>query len=111
MIRIAILSLAMGPLACACEDVPTLTFPTADAAPDADPDAGDAASGDAGLVGSCSQPDDAAPAPYVCCGSIACEGQCSGHCDLCASKCTDPETFCCAKTNNVICLPVTSVCH
>jgi hypothetical protein len=93
---------------CACADVPALTFAQADAAPDAPLDAS-AAGLDAGPA--CVQPDDAAPAPYVCCGSIACEGLCAGNCDLCASRCTDPETFCCAKNNNVICLPLTSACH
>jgi hypothetical protein len=108
MRRIALLSFAMSALLCACEDVPTLTFP--DAAPDAAQDAGEGGS-DAGPESTCSQPNDAAPAPYVCCGAVACEGQCSGNCDLCTRKCTDPETFCCAKTNNVICLPLTSVCR
>jgi hypothetical protein len=93
---------------CACADVPNLTFAQGDAALDAALDAAEAAP-ETGPA--CVQPDDAAPAPYVCCGSIACEGQCANNCDLCASKCTDPETFCCAKTNNVICLPLTSVCH
>ncbi len=107
MTRIVLLSFAAGALLCACEAVPTLTFP--DAATDAAQDAADGGIADA--ESTCTQPNDAAPAPYVCCGPIACEGQCSGNCDLCASKCTDPETFCCAKTNNVICLPLTSVCH
>jgi hypothetical protein len=92
-----------------CADVPTLTFLQADAAPDASEEAGEAGGADASP--GCAAPDDAAPAPYVCCGSVACEGLCSGNCDLCATKCADPETFCCAKNNNVICLPLTSVCH
>ncbi len=93
---------------CACADVPTLTFMQGDTALDAAPDGAEAGS-EAGPA--CGQPNDAAPAPYVCCGSVACEGQCTDTCDLCASKCTDPGTFCCGKTNNVICLPLTSICR
>jgi hypothetical protein len=106
MTRIGVLCLAFSALPCACADVPTITFQHSDAAA-----GGDAQSGDASQ-GSCTQPNDAAPNPYICCGSLACEGNCSGNCDTCVNKCgADPGVFCCAKTNNVVCLPLTSFCR
>jgi len=104
------LALVCG-LACACGDVPTLTFPSRDAGPDgseaAAPNAdagGDAAAG--GCPGA-----NPPPGAYICCGAIACEGLCSGQCDLCASKCTSPGQICCAKNNNVLCVAAGSICH
>jgi hypothetical protein len=111
------LASALGALAWGCEGVPTLTFVQPDATPDATPEAaGDATEDgaltptDAGVEGGCPSP---APAqtPFVCCGPITCEGQCAGQCDACMSKCTSPGDLCCAKNNNVVCLPAGSICR
>lgn len=88
-----------------CESVPELTFAEVDAAADA-PDTG-LADVDAGAV--C--PESPPPGTSVCCGSVACEGLCAGQCDACASKCTAPGEFCCAKNNNVLCLSAGALCH
>ncbi len=113
---------ALGVGLCACEAVPTLTFAQADAAPDVATDAVDAAdaadadvtavdaSVEASVEGGCPgvhPPSD----PFVCCGSIVCEGLCAGQCGACMSKCTSPGEFCCAKTNNVQCLSSGTTCH
>ncbi len=101
--------------ACACEAVPTLTFERADAMTDAAADATDAdgapgPASDADVDGGCPGPDPP-QAAFVCCGPVACEGQCAGQCDACTTKCTAPGDICCAKTNNVLCLPAGSICH
>jgi hypothetical protein len=100
--------LLVASLVGACEGVPTLTFEEGDAAADVASDAQDAAA-DASDDGGC--PGSNPPsAPFVCCGAVACEGLCTGQCDLCASKCTSPQV-CCAKTNNVVCIGAGSICH
>ena len=112
MTRIAlVLSGALCAGVCACEDVPTLTFAQADASPDAALDAADtdAPAIEASIEGGCSAPR-SAQNPFACCGSVACEGLCDGECDACASKCTSPGDFCCAKNNNVICRSGGSTC-
>jgi hypothetical protein len=114
MRRIALVAWPMAAsLVFACEGVPRLTFEEGDAAADAQdggPSAGDAADGadanDGGCPGS-----DPPPAPFVCCGAVACLGLCTGQCDACASKCTLPGQVCCAKTNNVVCIAAGSICH
>jgi hypothetical protein len=104
---------ALSTLLCACEAVPTLTFEPPDGAPEA---AGGAADGgsptqtDAGVEGGCPSPA-STQTPFVCCGAITCEGLCAGQCDSCVNRCTVPGEFCCAKTNNVMCLPAGSICH
>jgi hypothetical protein len=46
----------------------------------------------------------------VCCGSVACNGNCtSAQCSVCEMQC-GPATLCCAKTNNVACRPMGSPC-
>lgn len=100
--------------ALACEDVPSLTFAEADAASeaaqDAAADAGAPAASDADIDGGC--PGSSPPqAPFVCCGPVACEGQCTGQCGACMEKCVVPGEVCCAKTNNVVCLSAGSICH
>ncbi len=103
---------AMGILSamtCACEGVPTLTFAQPDSAPEAAVD-GALEPTDAGVEGGCPPPA-SAQTPYVCCGAVTCEGQCAGQCDSCMNKCTSPGEFCCAKTNNVMCLPAGSTCR
>jgi hypothetical protein len=93
----------------ACEGVPRLTFAEGDAAADVTTD--DAApSADANDDGGCPG-SDPPPAPFVCCGAMACEGLCTGQCDACASKCTLPGQVCCAKNNNVVCIVAGSICH
>ncbi|HTB73952.1 MAG TPA: hypothetical protein VK762_11945 [Polyangiaceae bacterium] len=92
-------------LLCACEAVPTLTFAPPDAAED-----GSLAPTDAGVEGGCPTPA-SAQTPFVCCGTVTCEGQCAGQCVSCMNKCTSPGEFCCAKTNNVMCLSAGSICH
>ena len=96
-------------LAGGCEDVPTLTFTENDARSTVAPDVEEAAppSGDAGGCPGANPP----PAPFVCCGSVACQGLCSGQCDTCASKCHSPGEVCCAKNNNVLCIAAGSICH
>jgi hypothetical protein len=96
-----------------CEAVPTLTFAQDDAAAGATPDAADGGAPpgiDADVESGCPGSDPPA-APFVCCGSVACEGQCTGQCGACADKCTTPGEFCCAKNNNVLCLSPGSICH
>ena len=101
----------------ACEGVPRLTFAEGDAAADVATDADDGApsaadgapAADANDAGGC--PGSDPPAPFVCCGDVACQGLCTGQCDACASKCILPGQVCCAKTNNVVCLAAGSVCH
>jgi hypothetical protein len=104
---------AISALACACEEVPTLTFAQEDAALDGPPDAADAGSppaSDADVDGGC--PGSTPPSsPFICCGPVACEGQCTGQCDACMTKCTTPGDVCCAKANNVVCLSAGSICH
>jgi hypothetical protein len=98
--------------ASACEGVPTLTFLQTDAASESSQDAADGGpqSTDADVDGGCpgSSPP---PAPFVCCGPVACEGNCAGQCDACMTKCTTPGDVCCAKTNNVVCSPPGTICH
>jgi hypothetical protein len=101
--------LVLACLACACEEVPTLTFDQRDAGPDVED--GAASGPDAGTDGGCGglAPPQAA---YVCCGAVVCQGLCNAtQCDACTSKCTSPGQICCAKNNNVVCLPAGSICH
>jgi hypothetical protein len=98
------LASALSALVCACEGVPTLTFPSPDAAED-----GALAPTDASVEGGCPPP--ASGNPFVCCGTVTCEGQCMGQCVPCMNKCTSPGEFCCAKTNNVMCLSAGSICR
>jgi hypothetical protein len=101
------LVLACLACACACEEVPTLTFDERDATPDVDD--GAARAPDSSTDGGCGG---LAPpqAPYVCCGSVVCQGLCNGQCDACASKCSAPGQICCAKNNNVVCFAAGSIC-
>jgi hypothetical protein len=92
----------------ACEEVPTLTFAQADAPSEAAQDAAEAY--DADIDGGCPGPNPP-QAPFVCCGPVACEGVCTGQCGACMEKCMMPGDVCCAKTNNVVCLPAGSICH
>ena len=111
---LAIVGLAA--LAAGCEAVPTLIFADAgdeeaqDGAPaDATPpDAASDAAPDAALDANC--PASPPPGASVCCGAIGCEGLCSNMCDMCTSRCSAGE-FCCAKNNNVNCIPLGSKCH
>jgi len=100
--------LALACLACACEEVPTLTFDARDVGPDVEDGASSGldASTDGGC-GGLAPPQGA----YICCGAVVCLGLCSGQCDVCASKCASPDQICCAKTNNVVCLAAGSICH
>jgi hypothetical protein len=100
--------------ATACEGVPYLTYSEAggvsdavdgDVAKDGGNDAVDAAI-EAGCPGT-----NPPPGASVCCGSVPCNGNCADHCPDCESQCTSPGTFCCAKTNNVLCRPTGSVCN
>lgn len=125
------LSISVSALVCACEGVPTLTFAQPDARPDATDDGllsasdgsvdgataasdgsddGLLAPTDAGVEGSCPPPA-SAQTPFVCCGTVTCEGQCAGQCVSCMNKCAAPGEFCCAKTNNVMCLSAGSICR
>jgi hypothetical protein len=102
----------LSALTCACEGVPTLVFAERDAASDVAEDAGDATGvpADASDEGACPGANPP-PAPFVCCGPVACQGLCNGQCDACMSKCTSPGEVCCAKTNNVVCLSAGTNCH
>jgi hypothetical protein len=77
--------------------------PTADVAPDAvlPRDGGDAGAG-------CPR---APPAgASVCCGAVACDLNCvPALCTMCEQSC--PGQLCCARNNNVMCLPIGSTCH
>ncbi len=104
------LSCALGMLACACEGVPTLTFAQADANADAAVDAADAGPPpdiDSDVEGGCDASD--AQGPFLCCGAVVCEGQCTGQCDVCLSRCASGEV-CCAKNNNVVCRSAGLIC-
>jgi hypothetical protein len=94
-------------LAGGCDRVPVLTFAPEDAAVDA----GEIGAADAELAtdGGCPglPPDDAS----VCCGSVACSGNCAGRCPECESTCASPGTFCCAKMNNILCRQVGMTCN
>jgi len=92
-----------------CDGVPSLTFAHADAEVDAggpgDADAQPAVSLDGGCPG-------ASPAgAVVCCGSVPCSGDCAGRCPECESTCVSPGTFCCAKTNNILCRQLGMTCN
>jgi hypothetical protein len=106
MTRSGLLWLPIGALLCACGDVPTLTFQQADASLDA----GEGGS-DEGGPGSCIAPNDGGL--YLCCGTLACQGQgLCANCDACHMKCdSQPGTFCCAKTNNFTCPALGMDCH
>jgi hypothetical protein len=97
-------ALAMG-----CEAVPTLTF-----VDDGGDDAQDAAQEDAAATDAASDagcPQSPPSGASVCCGAVGCEGLCSTQCGLCASKCTMPGQYCCAKTNSVMCIDIGTKCH
>jgi hypothetical protein len=136
--RVLLCALSVG--AGACEGVPTLTFAQADAmsdvgfapvdattdgfapvdattdvafvqpddafAQDATPDVAVDASVEGGCPGA-NPPSN----PFVCCGSVVCEGMCAGKCVMCINQCTAPGDFCCGKPNNVQCLSAGSICH
>jgi hypothetical protein len=91
----------------ACARVPVVTF----APEDADVDAGGIGGADAQSAGDggcpASTPDDAT----VCCGSVACSGDCAGRCPECESTCPSPGMFCCAKNNNLLCRQVGMPCN
>jgi hypothetical protein len=89
-----------------CNSVPVLTFAPEDAHVDAE-EIG-AADAPFAVDGGCpnSTPGDAT----VCCGSIACSGDCAGRCPECESTCAS-GTFCCAKTNNILCRQVGMPCN
>jgi hypothetical protein len=109
MKRIAMLVAAIAALAalhCACEAVPGLTFPTADAIADAVSDA-EALSADGGLDG-CAAPGNGRS--YACCGTVACEGCTAGQCGMCMNSCAPPE-FCCSKNKNVMCVSAVMPCQ
>ena len=99
--------------ATACEDVPSLTYATVDGGADAPPYDGGADGGeatDAAIEAGCPGPNPPLGAS-VCCGSVACSGNCANRCSDCETQCTSPGTFCCAKTNNVLCRPAGAVCN
>jgi hypothetical protein len=95
-------SVALG----ACDSVPDLTFADAGRTVEASTSSDDAsgASEDAGCPSE--TPDGA-----VCCGSVACVGDCAGRCPDCESSCGAPGTFCCAKSNSVMCRQVGMTCN
>jgi hypothetical protein len=87
-----------------CDAVPTLTFPdgavTDGGQPDAvSPDRTDATA-DASTPTGC--PDTPPDGASVCCGLIACTGDCEAHCLECEGKCTSANPVCCVK-NGVNC--------
>jgi hypothetical protein len=89
------------PLAGGCDRIPALTFAVDDGGVG---DVGAELPIDGGCPGS--TPGDAA----VCCGSIACSGDCAGRCPECESTCAS-GTFCCAKMNNIMCRQVGMPCN
>jgi hypothetical protein len=93
----------------ACEGVPSLTFATGDADVDANMTDSPSAAPDA-LPAGCPGPNPPAGAS-VCCGSVPCDGDCAGRCPECEATCTSPDTFCCAKTNNILCRSAGSTCN
>jgi hypothetical protein len=103
----------------ACADVPTLTFEGDDASsPDGDAsgssdagtDAVDDGSGDDGASPESGCPDAVPPGASVCCGVVACNGNCGAMCSVCASNC-GPATLCCARANNVSCRAPGAPCN
>ena len=99
---------ALAALSCACEAVPTLKFEQPEAALDAAEESRPPAGMDAGGDG-CADP--ATAQTYVCCGAVACVAPCTGLCNVCIGKCTQPGLFCCPKPNNVQCLPTGMPCR
>ncbi|HSY22961.1 MAG TPA: hypothetical protein VK841_12635 [Polyangiaceae bacterium] len=87
----------------ACGDVPVLVF---------DDEAG-AAMADGSLVDAGSDavcPNQLPVGSSVCCGPIACNGNCTvAQCTACEMQC-GIGTLCCAKTNNVACRPMGASC-
>lgn len=68
----------------------------------------DAGSADGTDDASC--PDQTPPGASVCCGAVACNGNCTAmQCGVCEMQC-GVGTLCCAKTNNVACRPMGSSC-
>ncbi len=94
----------------ACADVPTLTFAAGDGGADAHAADGSGAEPDALPGAGCPGPNPPAGAS-VCCGSVPCNGDCAGRCPECEATCTSPDTFCCAKTNNILCRTLGSSCN
>jgi hypothetical protein len=108
-----------------CDAVPALTFAQGDAAidvteaatvdvEDADdeptrPAGPDASPPEAGTAdGEC--PGALPPGASVCCGTVGCDLNClPALCTMCEQTCAGQ--LCCAKKNNVMCLPLGSVCH
>jgi hypothetical protein len=103
----AILALTTSVALGACDAVPELTFADGGATSESSTASDDAtgASGDSGCPSE--TPDGAA----VCCGSVACVGDCAGRCPECESSCGTPGTFCCAKSNNIMCRQVGMTCN
>jgi hypothetical protein len=115
---VAVLALSGG----ACDDVPMLSFENDDGGggaplPDASVaghDGGGAPTpDDTGLAeasGDAACPDQVPGSASVCCGSVACNGNCTAdQCSLCEMQC-GTATLCCAKTNNVSCRPMDAPC-
>jgi hypothetical protein len=97
-----LLGLALG-AATACGDVPVLTFDD-----EGGTDVNDGASADAGDDAEC--PNQVPSGASVCCGAVACNGNCTAaECLVCEMQC-GTGTLCCAKTNNVACRPMGASC-
>jgi hypothetical protein len=102
-----LLGFASGIALGACDSVPELAFADA-GAPSESSTASDGATGASGDSGCPSETPDGAA---VCCGSVACAGDCAGRCPACESSCPTPGTFCCAKSNNIMCRQVGMTCN
>jgi hypothetical protein len=103
--RARLAAIAVPLVAIGCASVPSLTFEVADGQADDAPVDDGASSSDA--AASCP----AAPPPgaSVCCGSVACNGNCASQCPTCITEC-DAGLLCCAHANSVTCRPPGTSC-
>ncbi|MGH7295837.1 MAG: hypothetical protein ACRELB_12920 [Polyangiaceae bacterium] len=95
--------------ACSACSVPNVTFydddASADGSRDAENDDGISDAGDAAPTCPASTP----PEVTVCCGPIACVGDCPDACSECTAKCTATQQ-CCARGPSISCHTVGATC-
>ena len=87
-----------------CDRVPLLTFAVEDG------DVGDVGAADAPFSLDAGCPSATPGDATVCCGSVACSGECAGRCPECESTCAS-GSYCCAKMNNILCRQVGMPCN
>ncbi len=98
------LGLLVAVFAAGCDDVPSLTFESNYASLSDGDSLADGPPLDAGCPGQV--PSGAA----MCCGAVACNGNCDAQCDACATTCGS-AFVCCAHANNVVCRSPGAPCN